>query len=124
LSAPAPAAEPSSQLPPPRPQPQHPEPAWPAPPPLPLANATATARSAPPARAGDLERQIGTRWLVIGGAVASLLAVVFLLKYVADRGLLGPVSRMIGGALFGLALWCVGLWQHARLHQGRRSPAS
>lgn len=78
----------------------------PAPPPLP-------ADAGPPHRAPrDIETEIGTRWLVLAGAGALFLGVVFLLKWSFDRGLFGPLARVVGGAVLGLALWTAAwLWR-------------
>src|SRR5262249_53298791 len=56
-------------------------------------------------RAVDLETVIGTRWLVFAGAGALFLGIAFLLKWSFDRGLFGPLPRVLGGATLGAALW-------------------
>ena len=52
----------------------------------------------------DLESLITLRWAAWLGAVALLLAGVFLVRYAAEQGLLGPATRCCAAALLGLAL--------------------
>ena len=52
----------------------------------------------------DLETMLTQRWAVWLGAVALLFAGVFLVRYAAEQGLLGPTGRCLSGAVLGLAL--------------------
>lgn len=52
----------------------------------------------------DLEALLTQRWGVWLGAAALLLAGVFLIRYAAEQGLLGPAARCFGAALLGAAL--------------------
>ena len=64
----------------------------------------------------NIESVLATRWGVWFGAVALLLAGVFLLRYTAEHGLLGPATRCTAAALLGLVLLAAAEWL-------RRSPA-
>ncbi len=83
----------------------------------PMDDAGAARRAAPPAPPGaegagtparphfaDLEALITMRWGVWLGAAALLFAGVFLVRYAAEQGLLGPASRCVLAALLGMAL--------------------
>ena len=52
----------------------------------------------------DLEALLTQRWGVWLGAAALLLAGVFLIRYAAEQGMLGPWARCIGAMLLGAAL--------------------
>ncbi|MGI9412081.1 MAG: DUF2339 domain-containing protein, partial [Hyphomicrobiales bacterium] len=67
------------------------------------------AAPAPAAREG-LEQRLTSRWLVWLGGVTLALAGVFLVKYAAEQGLLGPRARTFLGLLFGVALAAGGEW--------------
>ncbi len=59
----------------------------------------------PPAPAGaGIETALGTRWAVWVGGLALALGGAFLVRYTIESGLLGPMARLVLGALFGLAL--------------------
>src|SRR5687768_153035 len=67
----------------------------------------------PPARAG-LEERLTSRWLVWLGAVALVLAGIFLIKYSIDNALLTPAMRATFGLLLGIALTLGGEWLRRR----------
>jgi uncharacterized membrane protein len=70
-----------------------------------VATAAAPLPAAKPASGGArLEATLTLRWGVWLGAVALLLAGVFLIRYAIDQGLLGPATRCGLAALLGLAL--------------------
>lgn len=64
--------------------------------------------SAKPAR--DLEALLTMRWGVWLGAAALLLAGVFLVRYAAEQGLLGPATRCCLAALLGFGLIAGAEW--------------
>lgn len=78
----------------------------------------AAARAAVPSRSGvqdeDRERLIGGRWSVWAGGAALAVGGVFMVAYAAEAGLLGPVGRLVLGALFGLGLAAAGEWLRRR----------
>lgn len=82
--------EPQAQRPPP------PPPRPPAPP--------------PPSQGVDLEALLTMRWGVWLGAVALVMAGVFLVRYAAEQGLLGPGPRCALAGLLGLALIAGAEW--------------
>ncbi|MGE0237468.1 MAG: DUF2339 domain-containing protein [Parvibaculaceae bacterium] len=67
----------------------------------------------PPARAG-IEERLTSRWLVWLGAVALVLAGIFLIKYSIDNALLTPAMRATFGLLLGIALTLAGEWLRRR----------
>jgi len=71
----------------------------------------------PPPERIDIEELLTLRWGVWLGAVALLLAGVFLVRYAIDEGLLGPGPRCVLAGLLGLALIGGAEWL-------RRRPAS
>ncbi len=68
----------------------------------------AAAPAAPPRRRADLEALVTARWGVWLGAATLLLAGVFLLRYAAEEGWLGPIVRCAGLAGLGAALLALG----------------
>ena len=62
-----------------------------------------------PGRA-DIESVLTMRWAVWLGAVALLLAGVFLVRYASERGLLGPATRCCAAVVLGLALIAAAEW--------------
>ena len=64
----------------------------------------------PPAAREGLEQRLTSRWLVWLGGVTLALAGVFLVKYAAEQGLLGPRARIFFGLLFSAALVAGGEW--------------
>ncbi|SDD73447.1 Predicted membrane protein [Actinokineospora iranica] len=54
----------------------------------------------------------GSRLLAWVGAAVTLLGIVLLLVLAVQRGWLGPLPRVLGGAAFGLALVGTGMWLH------------
>ena len=58
----------------------------------------------PPKRTDDLETMIAARWGVWLGAATLLLAGVFLVRYAAEEGWLGPFVRCLGLATLGAGL--------------------
>ncbi|MDE2005974.1 MAG: DUF2339 domain-containing protein [Rhodospirillales bacterium] len=115
-----PAAPPVPETAPPRPTiaevlaaPVAPE----APPPAPVRKPAAVAPPPAPAPAREsVEQRLTSRWLLWLGALALGLGGVFLVKYAADAGLLGPPARVALGVLIGGALMAAGEW--ARHHGG------
>ena len=65
-------------------------------------------------RGWKLERQFGTQGAVWLGAIALALAGAFLVKYSIDQGLLGPVTRVTLGLIFGIALIGGAEWLRTR----------
>jgi uncharacterized membrane protein len=59
-------------------------------------------------KAGTLELQIGTRWVLIAGVITVIFAVGFFLKYAYDSGWIGPTGRVIIAAVSGLVALAVG----------------
>jgi uncharacterized membrane protein len=59
---------------------------------------------------GDVEALLTMRWGVWLGAAALLLAGVFLVRYAAEQGLLGPAARCGFAALLGLTLLAAAEW--------------
>jgi len=57
---------------------------------------------------GLFERLVAGRLLVWLGGIALVLAAVFLIRYSIEVGLVTPAARMVGAALFGLALLAAG----------------
>ncbi len=69
----------------------------------------------PPARSGfDIEMLLTQRWGVWAGAAALLLAGVFLVRVVAEAGLLGPGPRCAMAGLLGFALLAAAEWLRRR----------
>jgi uncharacterized membrane protein len=73
----------------------------------------ATPPPSPPPRAG-IEERLTSRWLVWLGAVALVLAGIFLIKYSIDNALLTPAMRATFGLLLGIALTVAGEWLRRR----------
>ncbi|MEQ8766551.1 MAG: DUF2339 domain-containing protein [Planctomycetota bacterium] len=61
------------------------------------------------------EERLGAQWTVWVGALAIVLGGVFLVRYFAEKGLLGPEVRTAGAGLLGLALIAAG--EVARKHR-------
>ncbi|GGF07416.1 membrane protein [Aliidongia dinghuensis] len=96
------------------PEPEAPEPVAPEPvAPEPVAPVGTTPEPVP-AAARDLETLITTRWGVWVGAAALLFAGVFLVRYAAEQGLLGPAARCVAAALLGAALLAGAEWLKRR----------
>jgi uncharacterized membrane protein len=57
---------------------------------------------------GLFERLVAGRLLIWLGGIALVLAAIFLIRYSIEVGLVTPRARMIGAALFGLALLAAG----------------
>ncbi|GAA1267356.1 DUF2339 domain-containing protein [Saccharothrix xinjiangensis] len=109
ITAPSPLTGPAA---PPPPNHAHPNQGWGPPPP---------AWSPPPPRPSLLDRLgqdgAGSKLLAWVGGAVTLLGVVLLLVLAVQRGHLGPLPRVLGGAALGLVLVAIGL----RLH---RAPAN
>jgi uncharacterized membrane protein len=89
--------------------------ATPAPPPA--TPVTPTKPAPPPAKpARDLEALLTMRWGVWLGSAALLFAGVFLVRYAAEQGLLGPATRCGLAALLGFALIAGAEW--LKRHEG------
>jgi uncharacterized membrane protein len=67
-----------------------------------------------PGKRRDIEAMLTLRWGVWLGAAALLMAGVFLVRYAADQGLLGPATRCVVAALLGLALLAGAEWLRRR----------
>lgn len=78
--------------------------------------AASTGDATPGAVGRDWERDVGIRWLGLVGGLALVVGVVFFVRLAIDAGLLGPLGRVIVGALGGLAL--LGAGRYAAEHQG------
>ncbi len=101
-------------------QPKSAEPTTPVPPalkvaaPQPASVATIAARASTPkaasASGASLEERLTVNWAVWGGAIAMALAVVFMVRYSIEQGLLGPEVRIVSGILFGILLLATGEW--------------
>ncbi len=65
----------------------------------------------------DLEQALTQRWGVWLGAAALLLSAVFLVRYAAERGALGPAARCMLAVLLGAAL-VAGAWWVRRGAEG------
>jgi uncharacterized membrane protein len=61
-----------------------------------------------------IEERLTSRWLVWLGAVALILAGIFLIKYSIDNALLTPAMRAVLGLLLGAALVAGGEWLRRR----------
>jgi uncharacterized membrane protein len=59
-------------------------------------------------RLNYLERLVGTRWLNYAGALVTLAGTAFLLKFLYDRGWIGPAGRVSIGMGIGAALLYLG----------------
>ena len=82
-----------------------PEPASPAPVEIPVAPKEIKDKKTESAL---LEQQIGIRWLLIVGVITIFVAVAFFLKYAYDNWSIGPLGRVIGITLGGLAALVIG----------------
>ncbi|MDQ3988455.1 MAG: DUF2339 domain-containing protein [Actinomycetota bacterium] len=91
-----------------------PEPAPPVPQPEPVPDPAAPVpQPAPQTRLGLLQRDgAGSRLLAWVGGSVTLLGVLLMLVLAVQRGWLGPQSRVLGGAVLGLALVGVALRVH------------
>lgn len=81
---------------------------------------------APPPVTEGFEQKLAVRWMVWLGGIAIALAGVFLVKYAADRGLLGPAARCALAFLMGLVLVGGGEWlrRHPTHGLARFAPGS
>lgn len=85
-------------------------------PPVPAAPAPAAAAtvSATASRSLNLERRIGSRWLLYLGLGAVLLGASYFIKYAIDNEWLGPAARTALGVVAGLAVAVTGQRQARR----------
>lgn len=82
----------------------------------PVADGPPTAPPPAPRRArGDLESQIGSRWLPIAGIVIFVLGAVFFLQYAIQQGWIDLMARIVLGVVVGLVLWGAGVALQPRL---------
>jgi uncharacterized membrane protein len=84
------------------------EPISPEPPPAQPAEPVAAQHQEKPSH--DLEALLTMRWGVWLGSAALLFAGVFLVRYAAEQGLLGPATRCCLAALLGFALIAAAEW--------------
>ena len=56
------------------------------------------------------EKNIGTRYMVWGGAIALILAVFYLVKYSIEKGFFTPGMRIIAGFILGLSMLVSAAW--------------
>jgi len=63
---------------------------------------------------GNLEENIASKWFVWVGAAAIALAGIFLVKYIADQGILTPAVRMFFAFFMGIGLAIGGEWVRRR----------
>jgi len=78
-----------------------------------------TSSDAGDAREGDddrrnWERDIGTKWLGRVGSVALVLGTVFFVRVAIEAGILGPLGRVVAGAVAGTALLAGGRYAARR----------
>ncbi|MBX2850886.1 MAG: DUF2339 domain-containing protein [Phycisphaeraceae bacterium] len=69
----------------------------------------------PRGRRLTIEEVLAGKVFVWIGAIALVLTAAFLLKLGFDRNIITEPVRVIGAAVFGLALWCVGEWARTRV---------
>lgn len=62
----------------------------------------------------NLEELLGAKWAVWVGGIAMSLGGIFLVRYAAEQGLLGPEVRIFLGVLLSLALGGAGEWLRRR----------
>jgi uncharacterized membrane protein len=67
-------------------------------------------------RLDALERMVGTRWLNWVGALVTLAGTAFLLKFLYDRGWIGPAGRVTIGMGIGVSLLWLGELRLRRFH--------
>jgi uncharacterized membrane protein len=67
-------------------------------------------------RLTSLEHLVGTRWLNWVGTLVTLVGTAFLLKFLYDRGWIGPAGRVAIGMGIGVALLILGEVKLRRLH--------
>jgi uncharacterized membrane protein len=67
-------------------------------------------------RLDSLERMVGMKWLNWVGALVTLAGIAFLLKFLYDRGLIGPAGRISIGMGIGVALLYLGEVRFRKLH--------
>lgn len=60
------------------------------------------------------ERDIGTKWLGRVGSVALVLGIVFFIRVAIEAGILGPLGRVVAGAVAGTALLAGGRYAARR----------
>jgi len=71
-------------------------------------------QAAPRRSATDLEALLTMRWGLWLGALALLMAGVFLIRYAVDAGIFGPAARCVAAAALGVALVGGGEWLRRR----------
>lgn len=69
---------------------------------------------APRPQRGDLEQQIGSRWLLYAGIAAVVLGMSYFVKFAFDNGWISEPLRVMGGVVIGLGLVAGGMrfWSH------------
>jgi len=75
--------------------------------PLPIAKPVETLKQ-PPKKRTSLEQQIGTRWVLIAGIIATFFGVAFFMKHAYDNFSIGPLGRVICVTVAGLAALITG----------------
>ena len=68
-----------------------------------------------PTRRLTIEEVLAGKVFVWIGAIALVLTAAFLLKLGFDENIITEPVRVIGAALFGVGLWCVGEWARSRV---------
>lgn len=87
----------------------------PAPKPIPAATPVRPVKTRAE-RLDALERMVGTRWLNWVGALVTLAGTAFLLKFLYDRGWIGPAGRVTIGMGIGVSLLWLGELRLRRFH--------
>ena len=109
-ASPVPPPTPVSATPPrPAPQPAPPPPRVPVAPPKPSFFSREV--MLPRLEAADL---LGARGLALAGGVVTLLGVVFFFALAASNGWIGPVERVVLGAIASALVFAAGVFAHAR----------
>jgi uncharacterized membrane protein len=98
VQAPKPVVPPQPAVPPAPPRPITPEP-----------EAVAPSLPSSPSSPSSLEEEIGSRWLLYVGVIAIVIGVAYVEKLAFDNQWIGPLARVMQGAIAGFALIYAGL---------------